>query len=204
MHLFDQAILGISILFLLGMLVIVKQVVTGSILDKPHGNLLVQIVNIFNLFFLLVVNPLAAFLLITHSLPAVDPTHMTIIEPGSQMVLEVVGLGMYVIGFLLMAWALIVLGRNYQLGGSAPRPEDRIIIDGPYKLIRHPMYAAALSISLGLTCLLQSWTLLWVFWIYLVLILMLIPMEEDRLRTAYGKQSTVYQQRTKKLIPFVY
>ena len=65
MHLLDQRILGIAILCLLGMLVIVKRVATGSILDKPKGNLLVQLVNIFNLFFLLVVNPLAAILLIT-------------------------------------------------------------------------------------------------------------------------------------------
>jgi len=51
-------------MFLLGMLVTVKQVATGSILDKPKGNLMIQLVNIFNLFFLLVVNPLAAMLLI--------------------------------------------------------------------------------------------------------------------------------------------
>jgi len=50
MHLLDQRILGIVILFLLGMLVIVKRVATGSILDKPQGSLLVQLVNIFNLF----------------------------------------------------------------------------------------------------------------------------------------------------------
>jgi len=51
MHLLDQRTLGIAILCLLGMLVIVKRVATGSILDKPQGNLRVQLVNIFNLFF---------------------------------------------------------------------------------------------------------------------------------------------------------
>jgi len=63
MNLYDQRILGIAILCLLGILVTVKRVSTGSILDKPKGNLLVQLVNIFNLFFLLIVNPLAAILL---------------------------------------------------------------------------------------------------------------------------------------------
>jgi uncharacterized membrane protein YhaH (DUF805 family) len=130
MHLLDQRILGIAILFLLGMLVIVKRVATGSILDKPKGNLMVQLVNIFNLFFLLVVNPLAAISLITRRLATIDATHMAIDEPWILMVLEVVGLVMYVIGYLLMAWALITLGRNYQLGGSAPRPEDKIVMDG--------------------------------------------------------------------------
>jgi len=44
MHIVDQRILGIAIVFLLGMLVIVKRIATGSILDKPKGNLMVQLV----------------------------------------------------------------------------------------------------------------------------------------------------------------
>jgi protein-S-isoprenylcysteine O-methyltransferase Ste14 len=204
MHLLDQRILGIAILFLLGMLVTVKRVATGSILDKPKGNLMVQLVNIFNLFFLLVVNPLAAILLIARRLAIIDPTHMTINEPGILMVLEIAGLVLYVIGFLLMAWALITLGCNYQLGGSAPRSDDKMVMDGPYGLVRHPMYTAALSISLGLACLIQSWAFFCVFCIYLGLIFLLIPMEEDGLRKAYGEQYVAYQQKTRKLIPFVY
>jgi protein-S-isoprenylcysteine O-methyltransferase Ste14 len=204
MHLLNQGILGILILVLLGVLVVVKRVATGSVLDKPHGNILVQIVNIFNLFFLLLVNPVAAISLITGRLSSIDPTLVTIADPRTVTVLEAAGLGMYVIGFILMAWALITLGRNYQLGGSAPRPEDRMIIDGPYRLIKHPMYAAAWSISLGLACLIQSGALFCVFCIYLVLILLLIHMEEVRLRMAYGEQFVSYQRKAKKLIPFVY
>jgi protein-S-isoprenylcysteine O-methyltransferase Ste14 len=141
MHLLDQKILGIVILLLLVMLVTVKRVATGSILDKPQGNLLVQLVKIFNLFFLLVVNPLAAILLITGRLPAIDPVHMTISKPSVLIVVEIVGLFLYVAGFLLMAWALITLGRHYQLGGSAPRSDDMMVMSGPYKVVRHPMYA---------------------------------------------------------------
>ena len=204
MHLLDQKILGIAILFLLGILVTVKRVATGSILDKPEGNLMVQAVNIFNLFFLLVVNPLAAILLITSRLVTRDPTHLTIYDLRILMVVEIVGLVMYVIGYVLMAASLITLGRNYQLGGSAPRSEDTMIMDGPYRLVRHPMYTAALSISAGLTCLVQSWAFCCVFLIYLVLILLLIPVEEVELRKAYGQQYVVYQQKERKLVPFVY
>jgi protein-S-isoprenylcysteine O-methyltransferase Ste14 len=204
MHLIGQKTLGVLILFLLGMLVIVKQVATGSVLDRPKGNLMVQLVNIFNLFFLLVVNPAAAILLITRLLTTIDPTHMTINEPSILMGLEIAGSLLYVLGFLLMAWALIILGRHYQLGGSAPRTDDTMVIAGPYKLARHPMYTAALSISLGLTCLIQSWAFFGVFCIYVVLMFPLIPMEEKGLRKAYGEQYDVYQQKVRKLIPFIY
>ncbi|MBA4394495.1 MAG: hypothetical protein C0407_13160 [Desulfobacca sp.] len=204
MHLFDQRILGIAILFLLGLLVVVKRKATGSVLDKPKGNFLIQIVNSFNLFFLLVVNPLAAIVLITRRMEIIAPTRITIDEPRIVLGLEMIGWGMVMTGYFLMAWALITLGRDYQLGGSAPRSEDKMVIAGPYQLVRHPMYTAALSISLGLACLIQSWAFFYVFCIYLVLIIPLISVEEEGLRKAYGKQYVAYRQKAKKLIPIIY
>lgn len=204
MHLVDQRTLGIMILFLLAVLVTVKRIATGSVLDKPKGNLLVQLVNLFNLFFLLVVNPLAAILLVFRRMATLDPFRITFTESWILPVLEIVGLLLYVAGYLLMAWALITLGRNYQLGGSAPRSEDRMIIRGPYLLVRHPMYTAALCISLGLALLSQSWAFFGVFCIYLGLILPLISMEENGLQQAYGQQYAGYRKKTRKLIPWVY
>lgn len=203
MSLLDRTTLGIVILGLLGLLVAVKQFATGSVLDKPQGNLMVQLVNIFNLFFLLVVNPLSAILLLTGQLALFDSTRLLINAPWI-IIAQIIGLALYVAGFLLMAWALITLGHHYQLGGSAPRSDDRLIVAGPYTLIRHPMYAAALSITLGLIGLLQSWIFVGVLGIYLVLIIPLISMEEAGLRKAYGPPYSAYQQKTRKLIPFVY
>jgi len=204
MHLFDQRIIGIVILFLLGTLVVVKRMASGSVLDRPQGNFFLLVVNGFNLFFLLIVNPLAAILLITRYMEIIDPTRLAIDEPWILLFLEIIGLVIYVVGYFLMAQALIILGRCYQLGGSAPRSEDKMVIGGPYKLIRHPMYTAALSISLGLACLVQSWAFFSVFAIYLVLIILLIPVEEEGLGKAYGLEFVDYRQKTKKLIPFVY
>jgi protein-S-isoprenylcysteine O-methyltransferase Ste14 len=200
MNLLGDTALGIIILMLLGMLIIVKRAATGDILDKPRGNLLVQLVNIFNLFFLLVVNPLAGVLLLAHRMAALGPTHLSIEDPLILTVVELAGLISYVAGFVVMAWALVSLGKNYQLGGSAPRSEDRMILDGPYRLIRHPMYASALSISLGLSFLIQSWAFLLVFGVYLLLIVLLMPLEEERLLNAYGEKYLAYQRRTHKLL----
>ena len=203
MHLFDGRILGIAILALLAMLVVVKRVSTGSILDKPKGTPVVQLVNTFNLFFLLVLNPLAALLLILRRLEMSDPTHLIIKARWPLVFLEIAGLAVYVLGFFLMAWALLRLGGNYQLGGSAPRPEDTMVMDGPYRLVRHPMYTAALSIALGLACLTQSLACLLVFCTYLVLILSLVPVEEEGMRRVYGERYGAYQRETGKLLPSV-
>ena len=204
MHLLDQRTLGIIILALLATLVIVKRMATGSVLDSPKGNLLAWLTNAFNLFFLLVANPAAALLLITRHLEAADPTRLTIGVPWLLMGLEIGGMVLYVMGYLLMAWALVRLAGNYQVGGSSPRGADEMVVAGPYRVVRHPMYAAALSISLGLACLVQSMAFFAVFCIYLVLIILLIPAEEDALRRAYGERYLAYRQTVRKLVPFLY
>jgi protein-S-isoprenylcysteine O-methyltransferase len=124
--------------------------------------------------------------------------------PRLLMGLEIGGMVLYVAGFLLMAWALIRLGRNYQAGGSDPRIADGMVMEGPYRLVRHPMYTAALGISLGLACLIQSLAFFSVFCIYLVLIILLIPAEEEGLRRAYGQQYRAYQEEVKRLIPLFF
>jgi protein-S-isoprenylcysteine O-methyltransferase Ste14 len=205
MHLFDQRALGIVMLLLLSILVAIKHLATGSIWgDRPKGNLRIWITHTFNLFFLLIVNPAAAMLLIIRHLEAIDPTHIAIEVPWLLKGLEIGGMVFYLIGYLLMAWALVRLGGNYQVGGNPPRSADEMVIVGPYRFVRHPMYIAALCISLGLACLVQSLAFLSVFCIYVVLIILLVPAEEDGLRRAYGAQYTAYQQRVKRIIPLFY
>ena len=204
MHLVNQRAVGIVILFLLGILVIIKQRATGSVVDKPKGNFLILLTNLFNLFFLLLLNPLAALLLMTGHLEAVDPTHLAIDAPWLLMAAEAGGMVLYVIGYLLMAWALMRLGSNYQLGGIAPRDSDKMVVVGPYRLVRHPMYTATLCISFGLVCLIQSLAYLVVLCIYLVLISLLIPIEEKELQRVYGEQYITYRRKGKKLIPCLY
>ncbi len=189
---------------LLGALVIVKRMATGSVLDSPQGTPLAWLTNAFNLFFLLVANPAAALLLITRHLEAADPTRLTIGVPWLLMGLEIGGMVLYVMGYLLMAWALVWLAGNYQVGGSSPRGADEMVIAGPYRVVRHPMYAAALSISLGLACLVQSLAFFSMFCIYLVLIVLLIPAEEENLQRAYGERYLAYRQEVRKLVPFLY
>lgn len=204
MHLLGQRPLGIIILVLLGLLVLGKRVATGNIIrDVPRGGLLLWVVHLFNLFFLLVVNPAAGILLVAGRLEQVDGTRPPL-PPPVAIALEGAGILLSLLGYFLMTWALVTLGGNYQVGGSAPRPADRLVAQGPYDLVRHPMYTAALCISLGLALLTQSLVLLAVTVVYLVLILPLMPFEEDGLRRAYGDEYERYARGRPRLVPFVY
>jgi protein-S-isoprenylcysteine O-methyltransferase len=193
MWVLDQRILGIIILLLWAMLVIAKWLATGSLLkDRPQGGVWIWLIHLFNFFFLLVVNPLAAILLIVRPPQALLPG----LEPAGMLLCAA--------GYLLMAWALFTLRANYQVGGNAPRTSDALVTSGPYRLVRHPMYAAALFISLGLACLTRSLAFFAIFCIYVLLILMLIPVEEAALRRAYREPYAVYQGAVKRLVPFLY
>lgn len=203
-HLLDQRFVGIALLVLLTALVAAKRRGSGSLVEKPSGGPLLRVVNCYNLFFLLVLNPVIAIALVLRRLHAIDPAPIGIGSPRTAGIVEIVGLAPIAAGYGLMAWALVVLGRNYQLGGLAPRPGDTMVVTGPYRWIRHPMYAAALCIAIGLACIVQSWVLVAVFLAYLVLVLMLIPAEEAALRAAYGGSYGSLEARTKRLIPFVF
>ena len=194
----DRRIFGIVILALWGMLVAVKRLTTGSLLgDRPNGGVGVWLVHIFNFSFLLAANPLAAVLLIFPRKPAIAPQ-------GLLAALGAAGMLVSAAGYILMAWALIALHRNYQVGGNPPRSSDEFVTRGPYRFVRHPMYAAAAAISMGLACLTQHLAYFCVFCIYLLLILSLIPVEERALRRAYGERYAGYQKRVKRLVPSLY
>jgi protein-S-isoprenylcysteine O-methyltransferase Ste14 len=205
MHLFDQRTLGVILLVLLALVVAVKKAATRSLLtDRPERGIGLWAVHGFNMFFLLVVNPAAAILLALRRLDGIDPTRLDVGSSWAVMGVEAAGLALCVVGYLLMAWSLATMRRVYQVGGSAPRAADHLVTAGPYRVVRHPMYAAALCISLGLAALTQSLALAAVFATYVVVLVALIPVEEAGLRRAYGDGYATYQQSAWRVVPFVY
>ena len=202
MHLIGEPALGILVLVVLASLVAVKRLATGSVLDeRPDARALVKVVNAFNLTFLLLISPLAALLLLAGRLEAWDPTHLAVPSAGSRGAVEVLGILAYVAGGALMMWALLTLRSSYQLGGMAPRSRDALVTGGPYARMRHPMYAAALAMALGLGLALQSLLCLGVFAVYLALLSRLMPLEEAGMRAAYGEAYERYALAVPRLIP---
>jgi protein-S-isoprenylcysteine O-methyltransferase Ste14 len=200
----DERLLGIAMLLVMAVLIAVKVRATASFVDLPAGSPLVKAVNIFNLLFLLAGNPLAAILLITRTAATIDPTHVAVESRLALAAIRLGGLVLYVGGYALMAWALAALGRQYQPGGSVPRPGERIVVEGPYRLVRHPMYAAALLGAFGVSFLLPSWGYLCAFCLYLGLIVPLVRSEEEGLRRVFGREYEAYRERVPALVPFVY
>jgi protein-S-isoprenylcysteine O-methyltransferase Ste14 len=109
-----------------------------------------------------------------------------------------VGLGMASVG--LFAWTHTVLGRFWSPYLQL-RPGHRLIADGPFARIRHPMYSAIVGwmISLGLVA--ANW-IPFVFATLSALNFMLrIQGEEKMMLQQFGDEYREYMKRTGRLLP---
>lgn len=79
---------------------------------------------------------------------------------GFPLVVELVGLGLIVAGYVLGSWALI---ENAWFSGTVrvqPERGHEVVSSGPYRWVRHPGYLGTLATAVGLPLLLDSaWSL---------------------------------------------
>ena len=107
-----------------------------------------------------------------------------------------------VIGLSFAIWARVTLGRNWS-GVVTLKEEHELVERGPYRFVRHPIYTGILTMFFA-TALAQGHlsgfvgTLLMFvsFWIKL-------GREEELMLQQFPERYRVYQQRAKRIIPFV-
>jgi protein-S-isoprenylcysteine O-methyltransferase len=136
---------------------------------------------------------------------------------GIQMVWLVPGAAvafprlLYIFGFILFLGGLAFrwysigyLGRYFTVDVSISA-EHKLIDSGPYRYIRHPSYAGALLAFVGLGLCFGNWLSILFLTVPIIgAFLWRIRIEESALTEALGDDYRRYQQRTKRLIPWVY
>jgi len=99
-------------------------------------------------------------------------------------------------GLLLALWALFALGFSFSIA-----PEDRgVVMCGPYRLVRHPMYLGEILSLLGL-CLSSGSLWNWLALLLFVRLLLLRISAEERTLADYPRYKTAVRWR---LIPFLW
>ncbi len=105
-------------------------------------------------------------------------------------------------GCLLGIWAVVTMHwRNLHVMPEV-RPGSRLVTDGPYQWIRHPIYTALLMVTLALVCASFSYVR-GGYWVILSITLAVkLSYEEACLREAFDAYDA-YRLRTWRLIPWV-
>ncbi len=112
------------------------------------------------------------------------------------------GLLLFTLGLGFAIWARLHIGRNW----GAPmtkKDEPELVTSGPYRLVRHPIYAGILVASVG-TAVALSW--LWLIAVALagVYFVYSATVEERYLTDQFPDTYPMYRRSTKMLVPFVF
>lgn len=128
---------------------------------------------------------------------------LTLVGTGPWLARHSVLLTMEVAALALAAWAILTMRIRHLNVFPDVRQGSRLVREGPYRWIRHPMYAAILLGALALV--LDAPTpLRWLVYAVLAVDLLVKLHYEERLLAAAFPAYRAYQETSKRLIPFIY
>jgi protein-S-isoprenylcysteine O-methyltransferase Ste14 len=103
----------------------------------------------------------------------------------------------------LAHWVFASIGPNVSETVLTKR-DHQLVTSGPYRWVRHPLYATASMLLLALALMLASWLLLLCVLLAVVLVrVFVIPVEERFLVEKFGDDYRAYMRRTGRLLPRV-
>lgn len=127
------------------------------------------------------------------------------------------GVVLLALGFSLMGWVfrhrspMDIVNSTYVtltraasgVGAKPPERREHLVVKGPHKHVRNPLYLTVLILILGWALLLDLSSVvlaggLLFAWFYFVV----IPFEEKELLTLFGDEYRCYMDETPKIVPF--
>lgn len=116
----------------------------------------------------------------------------------------ILGLMLIIGGTGIRVWAIRSLGAFFTATVQI-KEGHRLVQEGPYAAVRHPSYLGAFIATLGCAVLLQAWAgLLLAAALMLAAYNIRIRAEEATLLQAFGEEYRQYQQKAKKMLPFLW
>jgi protein-S-isoprenylcysteine O-methyltransferase Ste14 len=102
----------------------------------------------------------------------------------------------------LMIWTFRRLGRNLT-DTVVTRREHTLVMNGPYRWIRHPFYVSGALFVLGTSLIAANWFLFVGGVLFIVLIAIRTRTEEEELLARFGESYRAYMERTGRFVPRV-
>ena len=103
-----------------------------------------------------------------------------------------------------MGWArLLFAGALFPSGAGAEENgvPQRLVVEGPYRYVRNPLYDTDLCLIMGAALLTGSWALVLVATLYLAQLAVQLPLEERELRERFGVPYLRYCELVPRFFP---
>lgn len=97
-------------------------------------------------------------------------------------------------------WVFESLGKNIT-PTVATREQHELVTAGPFRWVRHPLYAIGTTFFASLSVVAANWFMGLASLSVLVMLLVRLPEEEERLLERFGGEYAEYMERTGRLLP---
>ena len=125
--------------------------------------------------------------------------------PLPRMICAVV---LAVVGLALSVWAIVYMrhvgdGNPMDAFGHEVAPRTKhLMTDGPYRLSRNPMLTGIFLYLIGCCVWLWTWQSVVAFVVFVIIMLVQVRTEEQRLRRDFGEEYEEYCRQTGRFLPF--
>lgn len=150
-------------------------------------------------FWIVIMPAMAAFLLGILGF-LINPAWLAFTKIALPDYLRLLGIPLGLVTVILNDWMFRHLGLNVTKT-SMPRENASLVMTGPYRWIRHPMYTFGSLLFLSWTLLASSWLLLISGVACFIMIAFRTRLEEKRLIEKFGDAYCNYMKRTGRFLP---
>jgi protein-S-isoprenylcysteine O-methyltransferase Ste14 len=110
------------------------------------------------------------------------------------------GAGLGAVSLALTLWIFRTIGKNIT-STVETREEHELVTGGPYRWVRHPLYTVGTSFFVSLGIVAANWFMGLASLSVLVMLLIRLPKEEEKLIERFGDEYRAYIERTGRLLP---
>lgn len=104
----------------------------------------------------------------------------------------------------VLVWIFLSLGKNIS-ETVLTKDEHALVTHGPYRWVRHPLYAVASTIFIGLGVVSESGVLLFAALVaFGAIAIWVVPREEANLVSKFGEAYQTYRRQTGMLVPRIF
>ena len=152
------------------------------------------------LFILATLRPLGASFWLGLIAWMIDPGWLPWSAVSLPIQLRWTGVGMIVVATGLLVWTFRSLGRNLT-DTVVTRQQHTLVVNGPYRWIRHPLYDSAALLMLASSLIAANWFFFAIGIAVFCLLVIRTRTEEEHLLARFGSSYRTYMDRTGRFLP---